>query len=160
MKIVDKDYSYDELEGFEVFRPQQPGMRQEIPQMTIRGRQLHFTKETLSMLGDPEYIKIRINAERKILLIEKSDYKDENALHMRTRAKNNKVKNQTECTNLMRTIEKLTNKDLSIVCLVIEGTSSRKVRNAVMFDLNTAAVKKRRSYTFGKNDKHGGADGS
>lgn len=152
MKIVDKNYSYDELEGFEVFRPEKRGMRHELVQLTFTGRTLTFTKAALDILDHPDYVVCRINAERKLLLIEKSDSTDENSLLMRVRQKQNKIKNKTECTALMRVIEKLINRDLKTVNVTFDGTKSRKVRNAIIFDLDKVKVRKKIGY-FGTAKK-------
>lgn len=149
MKIVDKNYSYDELEGFEVFRPEQKGMRQELVQMSFHGRTVTFTKAAIEILDNPEYITCRINEGRKLLLIEKSDSSDENALLMRVRQNQNRIKNKTECTALMRVIEKLISRDLKTVNVTFDGTKSRKIRNAIIFDLNKVKAKKKID-NFGK----------
>ena len=145
MKIVDENYKYDELEGFEPFDPKTRPMRNELIQLDIHGRQFIFSKLALDAMGNPDYVTIRINAERKLILFRKGDYKDPMSLRLRPRQKTNKVKSLTESQALVRRIEEVTKKDLKVVNILCDGTKSRSVRDAVIFDLDNVRIIKKRA---------------
>lgn len=144
MKKVDENYNYDELEGFVPMKTGQKSLREERIQMGTHHRQIVFTKAAIEAMGDPDYVAVSINREWKQILFKKSDYMDDEALRIRSRAKVNKVKNVTENKNLEDEIEKMTNKDLGTVNLIIDGVKARTVRDAVIFDLRTVRPEKKR----------------
>lgn len=144
MKKVDENYNYDELEGFVPMKTGQKSLREERIQMGTHRQMIVFTKAAIEALGDPDYVAVSINRERKQILIKKSDYMDDEALRIRSRAKVNRVKNVTENKNLEDEIEQMTNRDLGTVNLIIDGVKARTVRDAVIFDLRTVRTEKKR----------------
>ena len=144
MKKVDDNYSYDELEGFEPFDPDQKSIRDELIQMSIHGRQMIFSLAALAALGSPEYVTVHLNRERKMVLFRKADHTDMAALRVRARQKKNKVRSITESQKLRAELEKMTNKDLLTVNLLVPGSKAKTLRDAVIFDLRQAQVEKKR----------------
>ena len=144
MKTVDENYKYEELEGFKPFDPELQAMRDEIVMLEIHGRQLIFSKTACELMGSPDYVTVRINEERQLILFQKSTYEEPAALRMRTRNVSNKVKNVTENQKLKLAIEQISRRDLQTVNVIAEGYKARSVRDAVIFDFRKIRVTPKR----------------
>ena len=135
MTRVDESYSYDELDGFE-----QVNVR--CKQM-FRGCWLSMRDQTLSLSGDAkralgkEYLRIAINREKRLLLIEGAGPEFADAVFYPERNKAG-----VSCSGLAKLLERECRYDLSVVRIRIPGNPAKSRKNAVVFDLNKAQTEK------------------
>ena len=147
MRIVDEKYKYDEMEGFEVLEPGRSPLRMEMVMMSIHERTLTLSKAAMEILGHPEYILVMTDAEGMRMLVKPSEGTDRRALMLRYRTKENRIKNVTESTALMRKVESIVRRDLATVNLTAAGKAVKSMPGAVIFDLKHAVYEKKRKYT-------------
>lgn len=144
MRMVDKDYKYEELEGFEDIVLNRSTMRNELIQISIHDRNITFSRAALAALGDPDYVSCRINSERGLLLICKSAPEDPNALWVKCRCKTNSLRNMIESKQVKDAIERMSRRDLGTVNLDADGKKAASMRDAVIFDIGRARAAKKR----------------
>lgn len=144
MRMVDKDYKYEELEGFEDLVLNRSTLRNELIQISVHDRNITFSRAALAALGDPDYVSCRVNTERGLLLIFKSTPEDPNAIWVKCRCRTNNVRNTIESKQIKDAIERMSRKDLSTVNLDADGKKAASMRDAVIFDIGRARAAKKR----------------
>lgn len=146
MKRVDENYSYDELEGFEPVEMRGTTARPELIQLRLQQRTFILTETAIKALGKPEYVRCMINRDRKLLLVEASDPRDNNAVKMVKTSSISKSKLRFESSRLAGVIEELTNRAASAVNMNFDGAAARSRQNALIFDLKTVQVYEKKAY--------------
>ena len=147
-----EDNRYDELEGFEVLDLKRQVIREELIQISVHECTMVLSDTAFAALGEPEYIRFRVNPERQVLLIEKSRPEERQAIWVRPRNPQCKKRRVVGSRILQQTIEKLTKHDLGTVNMTVTGRPMKKIKDAAVFDLRTACWSKKRRVGAAKKE--------
>jgi len=145
MKTVNENYSYDELEGFVDIKPNRQVLRDELIQISLHERALKFSRAALTALGDPEYVSFKVNPDRMLLLVYKSDPQDIKALRLRPTQPQLKLRTVVECQQIKTAIEKLTKHAIDVVNLYADGVKAKTMKDTAIFDLRNARYEQKRN---------------
>ena len=153
MKRVDENYSYEELEGFEVVELRGTTARPELIQLRMQMRIFVLTETAIKALGHPDYLRCAVNRDRKLLLIEAAEAQDKNAVKVTKTSAMAKKKLRFETARLARVIEEMTNRSAEAVNLTFEGSAARSRKNALLFDLKNVQVYAKKKYQTKRGTK-------
>lgn len=150
MKTVDENYSFDELEGFEVVRSSSSAskMRSELVQLHIHDSTFILSDAAVDILQDPDYIRCMINPERKLLLVFPTTAQDLNGIQLRKRSPKAERKAQFDSRPVKRAVEKLTKRDSAVVNLIADGKKTSAKPKAVIFDMNALQTYEKKPSTW------------
>ena len=151
--IVDDNYKYDELDGFEILDMKRQAIREELIQISVHESTLVLSDTAFTALGEPEYIRFRVNPDRQLLLIERSVPEERQAVYVRPRSPQCKKRRIIGSRILKQTLEKLTKRDLGTVNMVVTGRPMKQIKDAAVFDLRTASYSKKRFVGAAKTKK-------
>ena len=136
MKTVDANYSYDELEGFETLDLKRPAPRESV-WLSMQGKNLSFSKQVRELLFVKKHIRISYNREQRKLLIASAQGDNPNDILLPKTAAS-----CVSCSALQKLLEEECRYGLTNFRMHVPGEAARSRKNAFIFDLGKAAVRK------------------
>jgi len=135
-------YSCDEMAGFEEIPRVRARQRNDLIWTRTTDLGVRFSLAALRALGDPVAVRVKVNPERKVLLVYKTDDLDPDGLVLRKEG--GRTRCRVNSLAILKLLERLTGKALDVVNLTAPGEASKKLPNALFFDFSKAYVKKGR----------------
>ena len=132
MTPIDANYSYDELEGFEMVKrdPYRKTQRKGIV-CTISQR-IALSRDSLDAMGDPEAVQVLLDHKQKRMMVVKVQPDTPNSWFIGRKGRCRCCINDAR---LIRDLEKIVRYDLNMVNVYAKGYKSKTKRDAVIYDL-------------------------
>jgi hypothetical protein len=102
--------------------------------------QILISQAALEIMGVPEYVRVKVNPERRMLLVYGVEDYDPAAVRLHKSTPRSTRRNRLDSSAVLKAVETMTGRALDVVNLTAMGSASKTMKNAVIFDFSSVNV--------------------